>query len=387
MVSAARSPFVLAALAGLVPGCGPAERPSEEFRNLPLAIVDTNTGRITAEWEAPERLFDVAVDPVTGRVWGVADSSWYIYDGMPGPMVYELYPDQPPRPIYEMGMQWLDPSTHLQINRQDFLDYGNIALDPVNRRGLFTSPTTWETVLLDLDTDRRIKYYYGGGSRIHSNAFWDEGLGYFTGGGYGAAIRSSDGEVLGVFCSLDFPQHAAAISQPRDELYIVQGYTLMCIVHLDTFATEEWEIPCNANSWNCLAVGTATHPDGRRLYLAMEDYSGADITTIGVFDAETRTWREVLDRSRPHGFAVSPDGRRLYVTERICRRIGVYDADSLDRIADIPMEGNTLGIDLSADGQRLFVTQAADGTPLGSDGFDLGDPFCPALAPPLTALE
>lgn len=360
----------------LVGGCtGDVDR----VEPLPLAVIDAATGRVGAEWEAPDRLFDVAVDPATGRVWGIAESSDFVYDGMPGPIVYELYADRPPREVYQLSVQSMDPNGRWAVTKSFWMDTGSIAIDATNRRAAFTSPSTWETVLLDLDSGAPVMRYFSGWIR-HGNAFWPEGgIGYLTGGGYATAFRSSEGEMLGALCDPYDHQSSVVVSQPRDELYIILngGLPDICIVDLTDFTWEVWPIPCNALGL-CYPKGMAVHPDGKRVYIALQEWIDGYINTIGVFDAEARTWREVLDRAEPHGFAVSPDGRFLYVSEVSCHRVGVYDTDTLERVADIPLEGDTLGIDLSSDGVNLFVAQARRGSTLG--GF-LDDAYCPEWKP------
>lgn len=369
----------------IVGGCGSGSdqgtTPEDPLPPLPLAVIDPTTGMIVDEWEAPRYLVDVAVDHATGRVWGVAESTdEYRYDSL-GAGIFELFPDRPPELLRRLTP--LDPAEPERwfwpVTKEMQPDYGIIALDPIHRRGTFTSHTSRETVLIDLDSGDHVFSVFAGYYR-HGNAFWTSGgIGYSTGGGYGWAFRSSDGALFdGELCSPDHYQLGVAISESRGELYVVQsaGLPTLCIVDLVTLDREFWPIPCNGLG-ACQQIGLAMHPDGRRLYMATLDVGSGVINTLGVLDVETRVLKETMVLARAHGVELSSDGTRAFATTMECSRIAVFDADTLDYIADIRTEGDTLGFDIDGNG-RLLVAQAR---PFETLGGRVEDAYCPPLKP------
>ena len=113
-----------------------------------LAIVDTLTGTVVEEWPAPPLTFDVAEDPVTGRVWAVAE---HPEDDIA--RVWELTADGS-IPQYELhpGEGGPGGTGYLSYSKYRWLDSGAIALDSGRRRGTFGSSGSDERVILDLDT-------------------------------------------------------------------------------------------------------------------------------------------------------------------------------------------------------------------------------------------
>jgi len=100
-------------------------------------------------------------------------------------------------------------------------------------------------------------------------------------------------------------------------------------------------------------------PDGKRAFMS---HSGVDRVTVIDFEAVRRLIREtpeaelpglanrlstggryVLGRietgSNPRGLAISPDGRYVYVAERLDDHIGVIDTERLEKVADIDLGG------------------------------------------------
>ena len=123
--------------------------------------------------------------------------------------------------------------------------------------------------------------------------------------------------------------------------------------HLET-------ITCDApgDSQYCDPAGLAVSGDGHRLYIATPDWLNPHPNPSFVIkDLVADTQTVVVDNAFPDGFALSPDDTTLYVTGLACNRIGVYDARTGDHLYDVPMDGFTMGIDLSADGKHLYVAQ------------------------------
>ncbi|MGB1559881.1 MAG: cytochrome D1 domain-containing protein [Sinimarinibacterium flocculans] len=123
--------------------------------------------------------------------------------------------------------------------------------------------------------------------------------------------------------------------------------------------------------------GVRLSPDGRRLYVAL---SGSPIAPphidpstlpppdksadgIGVYDiASGRLERTLRGVSDPEQLVVSRDGSRLYIASEDTGTAVVMDADSGERIADIPVGGEPEGVGISPDGRFVYMTSEEDHT-------------------------
>lgn len=124
--------------------------------------------------------------------------------------------------------------------------------------------------------------------------------------------------------------------------------------------------------------GVVVTPDGRRAFVS---HSGADVVTAldvpaliegleSSSPAETAslahdpesTARFVAARiptgANPRGLALSPDGRRLYVAERLADRIRVIDTEALETLDVLSLNGTTHETAVRR-GERLFNSAAA----------------------------
>lgn len=346
-------------------------------RALPVAVVDTSTLEIVERWRAPHLTYDVAFDDATGRLWAASEAET--------PRVWELSAEGDPVFRHKLSNDF-DP-----IWKGDSLDFGAVAVDSTARRGAFTSPRSKELALLDLDSGEFL------GSLISD--YLPHGVVFDTqrGLGYSDAtdpyvFRSSDGELLGY--SLCAPQaggpslslsSAGFLFAPSAPLFADDE---LCIYHPDTgpvFTDDGW----GCDSY-CAPAGTAVTPSGSRLFVATPMIGSPDGPGFHVLEVAVGVEYFVTDVAGPHGFELSPDGSRLYVTEIACNRISVYDPRPFapEHLFDIEMDGETMGMDLSADGSRLYVAQVDPAGALGHgkrylDGTD-GDRHteCPPILPP-----
>lgn len=98
----------------------------------------------------------------------------------------------------------------------------------------------------------------------------------------------------------------------------------------------------------------------------------------------TPVWRS------PYQLTVSPDGNRLYITDRTAGCVVVADAVTQQVVSEIPLQGEPCGLCLTPDGQTLYVAERVSGTVAivdtatakvtGRIAVDLW-PFAVALAP------
>lgn len=63
-----------------------------------------------------------------------------------------------------------------------------------------------------------------------------------------------------------------------------------------------------------------------------------------------------------NGVAVTPDGRRLYATDRDVPKVVVFDTTTNVPVAQIPIGNGPLGLAVSPDGSRVYATNQFDGT-------------------------
>lgn len=113
-------------------------------------------------------------------------------------------------------------------------------------------------------------------------------------------------------------------------------------------------------------------PDGRHVYVAAE--LSSQLVACG-WDPDTGTLTpgtsvdttdHTASRNYPGAVLVSPDGERVYVTNRGEDTIAVFDTGTLTRLATVPTGGAwPRDACLSPDGRRLFVANERGGTVTG----------------------
>lgn len=91
-------------------------------------------------------------------------------------------------------------------------------------------------------------------------------------------------------------------------------------------------------------------PDGRYVYLSGESLIVLDTTTNTIVDRID----EITD---PRGLALSPDGKRLYVTRVNFDNLTVVDTESLAIVDTIPLD-DPLEIGVTPDGTRAYVIRS-----------------------------
>lgn len=121
----------------------------------------------------------------------------------------------------------------------------------------------------------------------------------------------------------DWIDHVLGMSHQKD---LANVSCFNC--HLVSTARLRWAQP---RPHHDAPAGLAVSPDGRRIYIALDDRNQ-------VAEADTRT-RHVLRRTkvagRPFGLALDTAGKRLFVTCRDGDRVAVLDTESLQETGSI----------------------------------------------------
>jgi len=63
----------------------------------------------------------------------------------------------------------------------------------------------------------------------------------------------------------------------------------------------------------------------------------------------------IEDIEVPHGVAIAPDGKRIYVTDESLSTLDVVDAKSLKVVKRIPLSGRPNNVDVAKDGSHVYV--------------------------------
>ena len=71
---------------------------------------------------------------------------------------------------------------------------------------------------------------------------------------------------------------------------------------------------------------------------------------------------EVRLGAAPHGVAVTPDGKRVYVTDFTARSVSVIDAVQLQEVVSIQVGRGAVNVIIASDGTRAYVTNELDDT-------------------------
>ena len=83
---------------------------------------------------------------------------------------------------------------------------------------------------------------------------------------------------------------------------------------------------------------------------------GSDSVTVFNFDGKFELLRELQVGKAPAGIALSTVNREAYISNTESSDISVIDVDSLELKKTIDLNGSSLGVAVSPDGKRLFVS-------------------------------
>jgi YVTN family beta-propeller protein len=101
----------------------------------------------------------------------------------------------------------------------------------------------------------------------------------------------------------------------------------------------------------------AVSRDGRQLYVSNEDVATLSVVDVG----DGRVAAIVRVKPEPEGVALSPDGSRVYVTCETGGEVIVIDASRNRRVAEIPVGGRPRTVAFLPDGSRCFIPSETTG--------------------------
>jgi YVTN family beta-propeller protein len=121
-----------------------------------------------------------------------------------------------------------------------------------------------------------------------------------------------------------------------------------------------------------MPFGVTVSPDGKKVYVANQitDIERVGFTTqkkyypiVSVVDTVTN---KVIDtekvRDAPQGVAVSPDGKKVYVTDWKDHIVSVIDTTTITVIATVPVGSSPEGIAVNPDGKKVYVANRGSNT-------------------------
>jgi YVTN family beta-propeller protein len=102
----------------------------------------------------------------------------------------------------------------------------------------------------------------------------------------------------------------------------------------------------------------AVSPDGKRLYISNED-----VATASILNVESGKVEQIVRvKKEPEGVALTPDGKFVYVTCETGGEVLVIDTATKKAVAEIPIGGRPRTVAFLPDGSRAFVPSETAGT-------------------------
>jgi YVTN family beta-propeller protein len=141
------------------------------------------------------------------------------------------------------------------------------------------------------------------------------------------------------------PSHIAFARDSTTVFVTLQGTGGLIAIDLDT-GKAEWTVPVGPTP-----AGIITRPSGTLLVGVMGSNYIAEVDP-----RDGSVLRKIPTGYGAHNFLASPDGKTLYVTNRVAGTISVLDADTLEITGTLTAPGGPDDMALSPDGRELWVT-------------------------------
>jgi PQQ-dependent catabolism-associated beta-propeller protein len=161
----------------------------------------------------------------------------------------------------------------------------------------------------------------------------------------------------GMTLSPDGRRLYVAVSWWRDGKRAVTGKEGIAAVDAKTLAVQRLYVA--GTDPECVAVS----PDGKRLYLSNEDAGTASIIDVPT----ARPAATLIVGTEPEGVTASPDGKLVYVTAETSNVITVIDAKKERTAANILVDPRPRAAIFTKDGSRAWATAEIGGTVLEID--------------------
>lgn len=141
------------------------------------------------------------------------------------------------------------------------------------------------------------------------------------------------------------PSHIAFSPDSRTTYVTLQGSDRLIAIDLAS-GQAKWNVPIGPKP-----AGVFVRPSGTVLVAVM----GSDhIAEVDPKDGNVI--RRIHTDRGAHNFLLSPDGKTLYVSNRVAGNISILNADSLEVTGTLPAPGGPDDMALSEDGKELWVT-------------------------------
>ncbi len=141
-----------------------------------------------------------------------------------------------------------------------------------------------------------------------------------------------------------------------DQLVELDAYALVVVRRLDLTARSDRTMqgpPTRNADHPCTPTWVTPSPDGRRLYVPC---NRGDV----VLEIDVDRWvvvRRFTSPTAPYNAEVTPDGRRLVVTQKGSAEVSIVDLLSGKRVAAIPSSRRvTHGVSIEPDGRYAFIS-------------------------------
>jgi len=145
--------------------------------------------------------------------------------------------------------------------------------------------------------------------------------------------------------AVSMPSHIAFSPDSKTAFVTLQGTNGLVSIDLAS-GKVNWAVQVGRTP-----AGIITRPGGTLLVGVMgSDYvAEVDPATGGII-------KKIVTGNGAHNFLLSPDGKRLYVSNRVAGTISVLNADTLEVENTLQAPGGPDDMALSPDGQQLWVT-------------------------------
>ena len=160
-------------------------------------------------------------------------------------------------------------------------------------------------------------------------------------------MEQSTGEISRRWNTNANGSHIVLFDEQRDQLYVGNvGSGGISIINRRTGKTKVLKTGKGAE-------GLAITPDGKQLWVT--NTQGNTITVIDI-DKESVLKTFKSNGRFPVKIAITPNGEEAWLTQNNSRELSVFDTEEFRMVKTIPLQSAPLGLLMSPDGERVFIT-------------------------------